>query len=75
MDVCVLFMRQLFEMSVFFKDICDLKKNKQKGLGPFYLALNGDKDIVRPPHFHIYDKRDTREAFTIEMNLQKFLKR
>ena len=73
MDFCVLVMKQLFEMSVFFKDISDLKKDKSKGPGRFYLALNGDKDIVRPPHFHIYDKNQSRDAFTIEINLQRFL--
>lgn len=65
-------MKQLFEMSNFFVGIQNIRKEKQKsGDGKFYLALNGNNDYVRPPHFHIYNKDN--KNWTIEINLQRFL--
>lgn len=65
-------MNQLFEMSNFFVGIQNIRKEKQKDSnGKFYLALNGNNDYVRPPHFHIYNK--DYKNWTIEINLQRFL--
>ena len=58
-------------MSTFYENISDITKVKQKnGRGDYYLALNGNNDYVRPPHIHIYKKK---ENWTIEINFQKFL--
>ena len=64
----------LFEMSSFYVGLSDIDGKKQKsGKGKYYLALNGDIDYVRPPHFHIYDKTRRTNDWTIEINLQRFL--
>ena len=65
----------LFEMSSFFTGISDInnKRRLRIGNGNYYLALNGDKDYVRPPHIHIYDKKDKQKTWTIEINFQRFL--
>ena len=65
----------LLEMSSFFTGISDIenKRRMRIGNGNYYLALNGDKDYVRPPHIHIYDKKDKQKTWTIEINFQRFL--
>lgn len=61
-------------MSNFFVGIQNVEKVKQKlGEGRYYLALNGDVDYVRPPHFHIYDKTKRTDKWTIEINFQRLL--
>lgn len=68
-------MRVLFEMSSFYVGISNIDSTKQKpnNNGRYYLALNGDIDSVRPPHFHIYDKTKNTSEWTIEINLQRLL--
>lgn len=65
----------LLEMTTFFSGISDINNQRRLriGNGNYYLALNGDRDYVRPPHFHIYDKKDRQKKWTIEINFQKFL--
>ena len=68
-------MKQLFEMSSFYVGIADIEDKKLKTInnGKFYMALNGDVDYVRPPHFHIYNKTKRTDHWTIEINFQHLL--
>ena len=65
----------LLEMSNFYVGVVDITKDKLKtnNNGQYYLALNGNKDYIRPIHFHIYRKSDSHDFWTIEVNFQRFL--